>query len=96
MAAGRDHRLGLLADDVVHDRQIVRREVPHHADVVLEQAEIHARRIEVVERPERAGVDDLANLPDRAAEEERVIHHDLQVLPVGQLDQLLGLLLTST
>ena len=92
VAAGRDDRFRLLADDVVHDRQIVRREVPHDADVVLKQAEVHARRVEVVERPERAGVDDLADLPDRAAEEEGVVHHDLQVLPLGQLDQLLGLL----
>ena len=29
---------------------------------------------------------------DGAAEEKGVVHHDLQVLPVGQLDQLLGLL----
>ena len=71
---------GLLADDVVHDRQIVRREVPDDADVVLKQAEVHARRVEVVERPERAGVDDLADLPHRAAEQERVVDHDLQVL----------------
>ena len=28
----------------------------------------------------------------RAAEEEGVVHHDLQVLALGQLDQLLGLL----
>ena len=65
VAAGGHDRFRLLADDVVHDRQIVRRQVPHDADVVLEQAEVHARRVEVVERPERAVVDELADLPAR-------------------------------
>ena len=70
----------------------MRREIPHDADIVLEEAEVHARRVEIVERPQRAVVDELPDLPHGAAEEERVIHHDLQVLPVRQLDQLLGLL----
>ena len=82
---------GLLRDDVVHDRQVVRRQIPDDVDVVLKQSEVHPRRVEVVERPQRAAVDELPDLPDRAAEEERVVHHDLEVLPVGQLDQLLGL-----
>ncbi len=92
LAAGGDDRFGLLADDVVHDRQIVRREVPHDADVVLEEPEIDARRVEVIELPERALVDQFPNLPDRAAEEEGVVHHDAEVLPLGQLDQLFCLL----
>ena len=76
---------------MIHDRQIVRREVPDYADVVLEETEVDPRRIEVVKRSERARVDDLAYLPHRAAEEERVIDHDLQVLALSQLDQLFRL-----
>ena len=91
-SARRDDGLRPLADDVVHDREIVRREIPDDADVVLKQSEVDASRIEVVERAERARFDDLPNLPDRAVEEEGVVHHDLQVLAVGQLDQLLRLL----
>src|SRR6266853_96398 len=91
-SAGRDDRLGPLGNDVVHDRQIVRGQIPDHAHVVLEQPEVHARGIEVVQLAQRAAVDQLANLPHGPAEEEGVIHHDLQVLPFSQLDELLGLL----
>ena len=91
-AARRDHRLRLVADDVVHDGEVVRRQVPHDADVVLEEAEVDARRVEVVERAEGALVDEFADLLHRPREEERVVHHDPQVLPGRQLDELLGLL----
>ena len=37
-----------LKNDVVHDRQIMGSKVPHHIDVVLEKAEIDARRIEII------------------------------------------------
>ena len=83
-----DDRFRLLADEVVHDRQIVRRQIPHDAHVVLKQSEVDPRGIEVIQRAERAVVDQLANLPNRAAEQERVVHHDLQVLPARQLDEL--------
>ena len=39
---------GFALDQVIHDRQIVRRQVPDHVDVVLEQAEIDAHRIVVI------------------------------------------------
>ena len=68
------------------------REVPDDVDVMLEQAEIHSRRVEVIERSQRAAVDELTDLPDGAVEHERVIDHELEVFPLCQLDQLLGLL----
>ena len=61
--------------------------IPDHTDVVLEKTEIDARRIEVIQRSQRPVVDQLTNLPDGAAKQERVVHHDLEVLPRGQLDQ---------
>ena len=91
-AAGRDHRIRFLDDQVIHDRQVVRGQVPQDADVVLKQPEVDARGIVVIERAESAVVDEVADLPDSSAEQERVVDHDLQVLPVRQLDQLLGLL----
>ena len=90
--AGRHDRFRSLLDDVVHDRQIMRREIPYDADIMLKEAEVHARRVEVVERTERATLDNLPNLPDGAAEEKGVVHHDLQILPLCQLDQLLCLM----
>ena len=38
-ASGHDG-LGFLGEQVIHDREVMRCEIPHHADVVLEQAEI--------------------------------------------------------
>ena len=76
---------------MVHDRQIVGRKIPDDAHVVLKEAEVDARRVEVIERTERAGVDELANLPDSAAEKKRVVYHDLEVLAIRQLDELFGL-----
>src|SRR4029453_16223541 len=91
LPAGRHHRLGLLVDNVVHDRQIMRREIPYHADVVLKQPEVYARGIEIVQRTQRALVHDLADLAHGATEEKRVIDHYPQVPLGGQLDQLFGL-----
>ncbi len=58
---------------------------------MLEQSEVHPGGVVVVQRAERAVVDQLADLPHRPAKQEGVVHHDAQVLPLRQLDQLLGL-----
>ena len=49
------------AEQVVHDREVVDREVPDHVHVALEQAEIHPGRVVVVDVAELAGVDQLAD-----------------------------------
>ena len=54
--AGRNDRLRLALDKIVHDRQIVRSEIPQHIDVVLEEAQIDPRGIVVIEIAERAFV----------------------------------------
>ena len=76
-------------DQVVHDRKVVWRQVPHHICVGLEHAEIDSCGVVVVERSERVVVDQLADLAHRAREQECVIHHDLEILPVCQLNELL-------
>ena len=45
---------------MVHDREIVRRQVPDHAHVVLEKPQVDPRRIVVVETAQDALVDELA------------------------------------
>ena len=40
--AGRNHRLGLLLDQVVNEREVVRRKVPNDVHIVLKQAKINA------------------------------------------------------
>ena len=60
--------------------------VPHNVYIMLEEAQIHAGRIKVVEVPQGAIVDEFADLPHCATEQKRVIHHDFEFVPVRQLD----------
>ena len=76
--AGRRDRHRLRRQHVVHDRQVVHGQVPEHVDVVLEQPEVHADRVVVVDVAELAVVDELAHLADRAGVDERVIDHEHQ------------------
>src|SRR3989442_6691067 len=67
------------------------REVPDDADVMLEEPQVDSRRVVVIEIAEDAFVEELTDLPNGPREEEGVIHHDLECLPLGQLDQLFRL-----
>src|SRR5690349_24090773 len=69
----------------------MRRQVPDHVHIVLEEAQVHARGIKVIQISQSAVIDELANFSDRSAEEERVIHHDLEVLAFGEFDEFFGL-----
>jgi len=63
---------------------------PHDVYVVLEEAQIHAGRIKVVEIPQGAVVDELPDLPHCPLNKNAVIHHDLESLAIRQLDELLA------
>ena len=89
--AGGDDSLGFLVDEIVHDGQIMRREIPNHIDVVLEQAQIDPRGIVIVEIAQLTLIDQLADLLHRSGKEKRVVHHDLEVFLLGQFDQLFRL-----
>ena len=77
------HQLGLFLNHVVHDRQIVGCQIPDDVHIVLEQPQVYAERIVIVEIPERPFIHQLANLFHRAGEEEGVVHHNLQILAIG-------------
>ena len=88
---GRDHRLRIPIDYVIHDGKIVRRKIPQHVDVMLEQSQIHSSGIVVVQLSQSSFSQQLRDLPHRAGEQKRVIHHDSQVFSCCQIDQLLAL-----
>src|SRR5215472_18914355 len=48
LLAGGDNGFRLLLDQVIHDREVVRRQVPNNAHVVLKQAQVDAQRIVVI------------------------------------------------
>src|SRR6266851_5475372 len=62
--------LWFLLDDVVQDRQIVRCKVPRHIYVVLEETQIHSRRVIVVEIPQSTVIHQLPDFPHCAGEEK--------------------------
>src|SRR5215831_15924587 len=88
---GGNDRFRIVLDDVIHDGEIVRRQVPDNIDVMLKQTQVDAKRIVIIEITQRSIVHELADLPDRACEKERMIHHDLQSFAVSQFNQLFGL-----
>ncbi len=88
--------VGYCAEQEVHDRQVVHGEVPDHADVVLEQAEVHAHRVVVVELAELPVADELVDLAHGARVDEGVVDHQRQPALVGLGDELLALGRRST
>ena len=82
---------GFSVDQVAHDREVVRSQIPDDVYVVLEQPEIDPHRVIVEELAERAVVNQLADLANCAGKQEGMIHHDPQVLLVRQFDQFLRL-----
>src|ERR1700730_1468750 len=91
ICARSDDCLGLRHDEVVHDGQVVRGEIPDYVAVMLKQSKVYAGGIVVVERSQGAVIDKLLDPFHGAGEKERVVDHDLQVLALGQLNQLFGL-----
>src|SRR5277367_3264527 len=67
------------------------REVPNHIHIMLEKAKIDARGIVIIKLAEGAIVNKRSNSLHGAGEQKCVIHHDFQMLALGQFDQLLGL-----
>src|SRR5689334_3662807 len=58
---------------------------------MLEQPQVDSRGIVIVEIPEFALVDELADLLYRPGKEKRMIHHDAEIFLIRQLNELLGL-----
>ena len=76
---------------MVDDREIVRRQIPQHVDVGLEQAKVHSNGVVVADATELAAVDQFGDPLHGASEQERVIDHEHDALPARQRHQLLGL-----
>ena len=88
--AGARHRERTLAQHVVHDREIVDRQVPQDVDVLLEQTEIDADGIVVVDLAELARLGELFHLANRAGVDEGVAHHQHEVAGLRLVDQTAG------
>ena len=69
----------------------MRSKIPQHVDIVLEESEVNARGIVVIQLAQSSFAEQLRDLPDRTGKQEGVIHHDPQVFLDGNIDQLLAL-----
>src|SRR5579872_1966007 len=82
-----DDGLGTLLDEVVHDRKVMRGQIPDDVDVMLEEAKIHPHGIVVIEISERILIQKFTDFSDRRCEQEGMVHHDLQVLFFRKFDE---------
>ena len=92
MAAGGRHRQLFEGHQVVHDGDVVRRQVPDDVDVLLEQPQVDAGRVVIDDVPEFALADQFLDLAHRPGVNEGVVDEQHLLFLLGQLDQLLGLL----
>ena len=60
--AGGDDGLGFALDQMIHDRQIVRREVPDHVAIVLKESQVYARGIVIIKISQRSVIEQFVNL----------------------------------
>src|SRR5262245_56800288 len=91
-----DDRFRLLMNQVIHDGEIVRGKVPDYVGVILEHPKVDAYRVVVVKRAQRIVFDELVDLPNCGIEQERVVHHDLELLAIRQIDEFFRLANTSS
>src|SRR5262245_56276770 len=78
-------------NQVIHDGEIVRGKVPDYVGVILEHPKIDASRVVVVKGAQRIVLDELVDLPNRGIKQKGVIHHDLELLAIRQIDEFLRL-----
>ena len=88
---GCDDRLRAPFDQVIHDREVVRRKVPKNIDIVLEKAKVDPSGIVIVELPQRSFIQQLPDFLHGAREEEGVVHHDFEILLTREIDQFFSL-----
>jgi hypothetical protein len=83
--------VGGLVQPIMQNRDVVRSEVPHHADVSLMKPQVDSRRGDEEDLTQLSRVDDLLDLVHRRAEHEGVAHHEGEAKLPGQGNQLLRL-----
>jgi hypothetical protein len=76
--------------DVVQDGEVVHGEIPDDVDVVLEQAEVHARGVVVVHLAQIARLDERSHRAHGRRVDERVIDEDHASMGLGQAPELGG------
>ncbi len=83
-------RDGPGVDQVVHDRQIVRGQIPDDVAVLLEQSEIDANRVQIEQLAQLPRVDQPANGANGTSIDERVIDHQPDAALLGELAEKRG------
>src|SRR5262249_47527599 len=82
----------VAAQDVIDDGQVVRGQVPDDVHVRLEQPQVDPDAVHVQQVAQLPAVHELPDPADRVGEQVGVIDHQHPAGPVGDVDQVLGLL----
>src|SRR5580692_8979755 len=77
--------------NVIHDREVVHREIPKYVHIVLKQAKVHAYGIVIVNFAQTAAIDQFANLAHGASVDKCVIDHEDEVAFLRYVHQMLYL-----
>ena len=85
-ASGR-HRAWLDRHHVVHDREIMDRQIPNDVDVGLEDTQVDPRAVDVEDLAQVPGLHQIADLVHRAGVHERVTDHEHDVALCRRLGQ---------
>src|SRR5262249_35967063 len=75
--------------EVIQNGQIVRRQIPHHINVMLEQTQVDAHAVDEKQVADLAGIDDLLDFLNRAAVDKGVIDHQYAAMAACSGDELL-------
>ena len=90
--AARPDLLGLLADQIEDDREVVDAERPQCVLVLADLPQVLAVAVQAEDLAELAGLDELPQLLDAGVVEEQVARHDDEVALLRECAELLGLL----
>src|SRR5213079_186264 len=80
------NRSGELVENMENDRNIVRRQVPGHIDVPLEQSQVKTQAIDIADLAQISCLNNLGNLLNWGRVKKSVIDHQNQPVAIGDFD----------
>ena len=80
-----------MSEQEIHDRKIVRAQVPQHIGVTLHQAEIDSHRIKVEQFAQLSGINQRLHPPHRCGVLKGVVHHQGLAFACCGFNQVNGL-----
>src|SRR5262245_46488731 len=78
-------------DKMVENGNVMGSQIPKNVNVALNESQIDADGIEIVQIPQITTLHDLTHFPDCTGIYERVVHHEPKTVICSDLDEAFGL-----